>query len=160
MTIALKPFDYYDLMGSAVDAAKSAMAAAPQYFFVDNLDPSTLTESAVDEGLVYTEAYSHGTVTIMSAFRKDLFISVTLPVLLAALGSVALGLTAYTHVDSKLDAAKSEASSGVDHLGDTLRQELRADREARAKEFEAIRLEMREDRKDMRDAIKGLTNRT
>lgn len=99
-------------------------------------------------------------VTIMSAFRKDLFVSVTLPLLIAAIGAFAIIWTAYAHIDTKLDTAKSEASSGLDHLGDTLRQELRADREARSKEFETLRVEMREDRKDARDAIKELTNRS
>ena len=109
---------------------------------------------------VYTLSHIHGRITIMSAFRKDLFVSITLPILLAAIGASALAWGAYTHIDSKLDAAKSEASSSVDHLGDTLRIELRADRDARAKEFEAIRVEMREDRKDTREALKELINRS
>lgn len=38
-----------------------------------------------DEGFsdseVYTQTYIHGRITVMSAFRKDLFVSVTLPLL-------------------------------------------------------------------------------
>ncbi|MCE1084595.1 hypothetical protein LU642_28850 [Pseudomonas asiatica] len=49
-----------------------------------------------DEGFadseVYTQAYIHGRITVMSAFRKDLFISVTLPLLgLGALVFTAIG---------------------------------------------------------------------
>jgi len=157
MELALRYFDFYDLMdrGQVADG-ETARRYGSDYLPIDNVDTS---EPVLALGPVYTEILIKENVTIMSAFRKDLFVTITLPVLLAALGSVALGLTAYTHIDTKLDAAKAEASSGLDHLGDTLRQELRADREARAKEFETIRSEMREDRKDMRDTIKALSDR-
>lgn len=124
---------------------------------------NTITHTAVIEYAVWEKRQAlctYAKVTVMSAFRKDLFVSVTLPLVLAVVGAFAIIWGAYTHIDSKLDAAKSEASSGLDHLSDTLRQELRADREARAKEFETLRVEMREDRKDARDAIRELNNRS
>jgi hypothetical protein len=126
------------------------------FYYISNVDTSTLSEESLPLDSVYTVSTPKDLITIMSAFRKDLFVSITLPVLIAAIASVSVGWAAYAHIDTKLDAARSDASSSVDHLGDTLRIELRADRDARAKEFEALRLEMREDRKETRDAIKEL----
>jgi hypothetical protein len=130
------------------------------FYYISNIDPSSMSEDSLPLDRVYTADTPKDLITIMSAFRKDLFMSVTLPLLGSAVGALALVWAAYTHIDSKLDAVRSDASNSLDHLGDTLRVELRADRDARAKEFEAIRVEMREDRKDTRDALKELINRS
>ncbi|NAP01974.1 hypothetical protein B1F73_15150 [Pseudomonas syringae] len=161
MGAALSSYEFYDYFP---DEPESNWAQPALSFFVNsgNVDVSIDTATYQDQPdtYVYTGNRTHGRITIMSAFRKDLFVSVTLPVLIAAIASVSVGWAAYAHIDTKLDAARADSSSSVDHLGDTLRIELRADRDARAKEFEALRLEMREDRKDTRDAIKELINRS
>ncbi|MEE4332275.1 hypothetical protein [Pseudomonas alliivorans] len=160
MALAWSYDDFYDLMEGFEDQPDRepvmpvvSLKVVP--FF--NTDPS---EPAPFADEVYSNLIVREQLSIMSAFRKDLFVSVTLPILIAAIASVSVGWAAYAHIDSKLDAARADSSSSVDHLGDTLRIELRADRDARAKEFEALRLEMREDRKDTRDAIKELINRS
>ncbi|WP_122593229.1 hypothetical protein [Pseudomonas viridiflava] len=162
MGSALQAFDFYDLMEDR--PATKGTDSPPLSFFIitENIDVSLNEQGYKDDSAayVYTHNRTHGRITIMSAFRKDLFVSVTLPVLIAAIASVSVGWAAYAHIDTKLDAARTDSSSSVDHLGDTLRIELRADRDARAKEFEALRLEMREDRKDTREALKELINRT
>lgn len=129
--------------------------ASPESTIPSAGSPEDLQAPAVTRS-VYTQTSMRSPITIMNAFRMDLFVSVTLPIILAAAGMSALGLTAYIHLDSKLDAAKVDAGSSIDHLGDKLRVELRADREARSKEFEVLRSEMREDRKEARDSIKDL----
>ncbi len=91
MGAALRSFDYYDFMeySEEIVSSSSSSSATNDYFFIDNLDPSRPAVPMLDTGVVYTEAYSHGKITIMSAFRKDLFVSVTLPIL--ALGALAFG---------------------------------------------------------------------
>lgn len=156
--------DFYDLIREESGKPLQHFSA----FFSETKNRTAEIEVELERGAlggsyqnaVYTLSHIHGRITIMSAFRKDLFMSVTLPLLGSAVGALALVWAAYTHIDSKLDAVRSDASSSLDHLGDTLRVELRADRDARAKEFEAIRIEMREDRKDTRDALKELMNRS
>jgi len=160
MAAALRSSDFFDLF--EVEDKSSRLTDSQRGFFweVENVDASNSTATSTADELVYTPASTTDSISIMSAFRKDLFVSITLPILIAAVGASALGWGAYTHLDTKLDAAKTEASSGVDHLGDMLRTELRADRDARAKEFEVIRVEMREDRKETRDAFKELIKKS
>ncbi|CRM05121.1 hypothetical protein [Pseudomonas sp. 28 E 9] len=150
----------YDLMGEISSFLEVVEKNVSGFYYISNIDTSTLSEDSLPLDAVYTVDTPKDLITIMSAFRKDLFMSVTLPLLGSAVGALALVWAAYTHIDSKLDAVRSDASSSLDHLGDTLRVELRADRDARAKEFETIRIEMREDRKDTRDALKELMNRS
>jgi len=156
MRIAQGSPAFYDFMGEVSSLLEVVERNVSGFYYISNVDTSTLSEESLPLDSVYTVSTPKDLITIMSAFRKDLFVSITLPVLIAAIASVSVGWAAYAHIDTKLDAARSDASSSVDHLGDTLRIELRADRDARAKEFEALRLEMREDRKETRDAIKEL----
>lgn len=156
MRIAQGSPTFYDFMGEVSSLLEVVERNVSGFYYISNVDTSTLSEESLPLDSVYTVSTPKDLITIMSAFRKDLFVSITLPVLIAAIASVSVGWAAYAHIDTKLDAARSDASSSVDHLGDTLRIELRADRDARAKEFEALRLEMREDRKETRDAIKEL----
>lgn len=123
-------------------------------WFVDTERP-LLAETATSEALPRTEA-----VTIMAIFRKDLFISVTLPLLMVAGSGLIGGWSMYTHLDSKLDASRSEAAAGIEKISDVLREELRADRDLRAKEFEALRTEMREDRRNTTNLLQELKNRS
>lgn len=170
--------DFKELILKAISYSSISWSVAPRSACKDSASrPSALLDGiartiAIGGGLNHTVSieFAHweerqarqitDRVTVMSAFRKDLFVSVTLPILIAAVGASAVGWGAYTHIDSKLDSAKTEASSSIDHLGDTLRQELRADREARAKEFNTLRLEMREDRKEASEAIRVILDRS
>lgn len=160
MALAWSYDDFYDLMEDVEDKPERGPMMAPvslkvvPFFNSDPSEPAPFTDE------VYSNLIVREQLSIMSAFRKDLFVSVTMPILVAAAATLTIGWAAYAHIDTKLDTSRAEASSGLDHLGDTLRIELRADRDARAKEFEALRLEMREDRKDTRDAIKELINRS
>jgi len=156
----MRSYDFFDLF-EVEDRHPLPVYSQRNFFWeVENVDTSRPAEPLPADEQVYTPESAEGSINIMSAFRKDLFVSITLPILLAAVAASALGWGAYAHLDLKLDSAKAEASSGVDHLGDTLRQELRADRVDRAREFELMRAEMREDRKETREALKELVKKS
>lgn len=97
MGLALRSFDFYDLM-DRVQVADSGHTPryGRDYLPIENVDTS---EPVMDLDAVYTEAYSHGKITIMTAFRKDLFVSITLPILglgVIMFGAIA-GSFAYTY---------------------------------------------------------------
>lgn len=85
MGLALRSFDFYDLYQ---DEEQKPRPPKPSSYFlpVDNVDAS---EPAPFSDAVYSESSTQGKLSIMSAFRKDLFVSVTLPLL--ALGVIAFG---------------------------------------------------------------------
>jgi len=52
-----------------------------------------------DRATVYTPSRIHGRITVMSIFRKDLFVSVALPVCIVVCGAYAFTWTSFTRVD-------------------------------------------------------------
>ncbi|MDU8420256.1 hypothetical protein RYA60_18525 [Pseudomonas syringae] len=83
MGSALQAFDFYDLMEDR-PASKGADCPPLSFFVItENIDVSLNEQGYKDDSAayVYTHNRTHGRITIMSAFRKDLFVSITLPVL-------------------------------------------------------------------------------
>jgi hypothetical protein len=78
-------------MDDQLDAVVSRPSRSVSYFYVtENLDTSTQVETSKLLGSVYTDHINREALNLMSAFRKDLFVSVTLPLL--GLGVVVLGI--------------------------------------------------------------------
>ncbi|MFJ2526238.1 hypothetical protein ACIOWB_24240 [Pseudomonas capeferrum] len=91
--------DFYDLIKESGEAPSRDHAS----FFFETLNRAAVndvyeTETVIDEG-VYTHERIHGKIGFMSIFRKDLFVSITLPVCVVVCGAYAFTWTSFTRVD-------------------------------------------------------------
>lgn len=147
MAAALRPFDFYDFMDDQLDAVVRRTSKTAGFFYVtENVDTSTQVDTPKLLGAVYTDLTNREALNLMSAFRKDLFVSVTLPLL--GLGVVVLGVlcasfaftwSSYTRLDdaigpletatTALSANSTQTKAVLDELK-VLQKEARDNREA------------------------------
>lgn len=113
--------DFYDLILEGPGRSPRDMTG----FFTEIMNRTGEVEvdslAVADEGLVdaqdYTQAYIHGRITLMSAFRKDLFISVTLPILaLGALAFAAIG-GSFAYTNSSFNRLDDHSRSALTSMG-------------------------------------------
>jgi hypothetical protein len=119
MAAALLASDVYDFMEDQYSTVASVQIIYEKYFFMtDNLDTSLAAEPSLPQLGVYTADTDEGSLNLMSAFRKDLFVSVTLPIL--GLGALVLGTVgasfaytwgSYTRLDDAIGPLETATAS-------------------------------------------------
>lgn len=87
-------------------------------------------------------------MAVQAASRMDLFVSIGLPVLVAAGALIGGAWMMYTRLDEKIDAQVEQVTTDLKAVSETLRVELGADRRAFTDQLEKIRSDMRSDRSD------------
>lgn len=105
----------YDLMGEISSFLEVVEKNVSEFYYISNIDTSTLSEDSLPLDSVYTVDTPKDLINIMSAFRKDLFVSVTLPLL-------ALGIVAF----SAIGGSFVYTNSSFNRLDDHSRQSLAA----------------------------------
>ncbi|WP_430491660.1 hypothetical protein [Pseudomonas fulva] len=99
------PFRYEDFFSPT-----SNRQAAHEVEAVEIADPSV---DIVAQPEVYTYSSTHGKISLMSIFRKDLFVSVALPVCIVVCGAYAFTWTSFTRVDDANRAMLQSISENV-----------------------------------------------
>jgi hypothetical protein len=102
LRVALRSFDFYDSMIRSSEQTRPPVECG--YFHLsENADPS---KAALEIDLVHDSISQvqvieppEDKVTLMSIFRKDLFVSVTLPICFVVCGAYAFTWTSFTRVD-------------------------------------------------------------
>lgn len=103
-------FDFMGEISSLMDVVERNVA---DFSYIANVDTSKLSDKSVPLDSVYTRAQAHGKITIMSIFRKDLFLSVTLPVCAVVCGAYVFTWTSFTRVDDANKAILQSISEQV-----------------------------------------------
>lgn len=100
MATAFGAINLYELMEDQLSSiTEIAEKHINGFYYVENVDPSTLSKKSVPLDTVYPAQNVEARITIMSIFRKDLFVSITLPVCVVVCGAYAFTWSSFTRVD-------------------------------------------------------------
>ncbi|MEK2607820.1 hypothetical protein WLF18_01680 [Pseudomonas shirazensis] len=159
MNVALQSRSVYDVWEDTSPYVKQAATRCSAFFVTENLDTSfsaPISEEALLIKIgVYTGVQSEGALSLMSAFRKDLFVTITLPLLgmgLAVLallgGSFSYTWSSYTRLDDAIGpletttAALTENTKQTKALVDEIRQMQKQARDDRETDRQQTKVDM------------------
>ncbi|WP_412764683.1 hypothetical protein [Pseudomonas sp. NGC7] len=159
----------YEVLEEAPQLVRQVATRCGAFFVTENFDTSVnapISDEAIRIKIgVYTDAQSEEALSLMAAFRKDLFVTVTLPLLgmgaavLAVVGaSFAYTWSSYTRLDDAVGPLESTTAALTENTKQTkaLIDEIRSMQRQAKEDREADRQQTKVDMEKMSDLLQEL----